>query len=233
MRQLFAAGGLQYMDALNLHLYPAGTAPEAYEPQLAQLRRMLRAAGRADLPIWVTECGMYADDDDPVSPAFHWNAVLGSERLCSEHMVRFAAVTLGHGVEKLFYHYGAAGTINRGDPESIFFEYAGAPRKMLPAQAVFCRLVPGSCGILKIADLHPEARTYLFGSSRGKVMLGWVPDAGDRLPLRLASPPLSAVDIMGAPIKEGTITLSETPIYITGPASMSVEEFLAAVRVGR
>ncbi len=202
------------------------------KPQLAQLRRMLRAAGRSDLPIWVTECGIYADDDEPVSPAFHWNAILGSERQCIAYLVRFAAITLGYGVEKLFYHYGAAGTINREDPESIFFEYAGAPRKMLPAQAVFCRLVPGSRRILKIADLHPKARTYLFGDSQGKVMLAWVPDAGDRLPLRLASRRLLAVDIMGAPIKERMIDLSEAPIYITGPASMSVEEFLAAVRVG-
>jgi len=232
MRQLFAAGGLQHMDALNLHLYPVGTSPEAYEPQLAQLRRMLRAAGRPELPIWVTECGMYADDDDPVSPAFHWNAVLGSERQCSEYLVRFAAITLGFGVEKLFYHYGAAGTINQENPESIFFEYAGTPRKMLPAQAVFCRLVPGSRRILKIADLHPQARTYLFGDSHVKVMLAWVPDAGDRLSLRLASPRLSAVDIMGAPIRERTISLGEAPIYITGLASMSVGEFVAAVRVG-
>jgi len=175
---------------------------------------------------------MYADDDDPVSPAFHWNAVLGSERRCSEYLVRFAAVILGHGVEKLFYHYGAAGTINREDTESIFFEYAGAPRKMLPAQAVFCRLVPGSRRILKIADLHPRARTYLFGDPRGKVLIAWIPEAGDDLRLHLADRRLSAADIMGSLIDERMIVLSEAPVYVTGPASMSVEEFLDKVKVG-
>jgi len=146
MRQLIAAGGLEHMDALNLDLCPAGTGTEAYEPQLAQLRRVLRRAGRPEIPIWVTECGTYADDDLPVSPAFHWNAILGSERQCSEYLVRFAAVTLGHGVEKIFCHAGTVGTLNEENTEGIFFEYGGAPRKMLPAQAVSCRLIPGGGG---------------------------------------------------------------------------------------
>lgn len=231
MRQLIAAGGLEHMDVLNLHLYPAGTAPEAYEPQLAQLRRMLRKAGRPDIPIWVTECGIYADDDLPVSPAFHWNAILGSERQCSEYLVRFAAVTLGYGVEKLFYHAGTIGTLNEENMEGIFFEYGGAPRKMLPAQALFCRLIPGGRRILKIAELHPQARTYLFGDAHGKVMVAWVPDEGDGLALRLVSRRLSALDIMGAPIAGKSTPLTEAPVYITGPAGMSVEEFLAGVQI--
>ena len=71
------------------------------------------------------------------------------------------------------------------------------------------------------------------------VCAGGSPDSSTNL---LANDRFEQLDSRGAPLFweaacdpgsiERTIALSESPVYVTGPASMSVEEFLEKVRVG-
>ena len=61
-------GGLKWCDVLNYHLYPTRQRPETMETAFhAQCQRM---QDRGQIrPIWVTEFGLYAEDDPAVVPA--------------------------------------------------------------------------------------------------------------------------------------------------------------------
>jgi polysaccharide biosynthesis protein PslG len=61
VRDAFAAGLLNHVDAVSLHLYPAPD-PEGAAQYFAELRAQMRAAGR-ELPILCTEMGSQTHDE--------------------------------------------------------------------------------------------------------------------------------------------------------------------------
>src|SRR5205085_9215524 len=114
-KELMNAGILPLIDILNLHIYPGMRAPEGYLAEMdALLRRMDAHGGRK--PIWMTEFSYYGIDDPPRKPFVPgggWSEErLLSERDCPEYTVRFLAVMLSRGVEKVFLHSGASGAVN-------------------------------------------------------------------------------------------------------------------------
>ncbi len=132
------AGGLQWCDVMDIHLYPITIPPESYEEELAKTWQKMRSRGEAK-PIWLTEFGCYADDDPYKTPGQIGDSAMsranwGSEQAAAEALVKTAAVFLSHGVRKIFYHAGTCGPINSSSGGGIFFEYGGAPRKMFAAQ---------------------------------------------------------------------------------------------------
>lgn len=58
--QMVEAGGLDYLDGFSLHPYPygaIGSSGDRFTPTLNATEAALGQAGRADLPIWITEIG--------------------------------------------------------------------------------------------------------------------------------------------------------------------------------
>ena len=224
--EFIEAGGLRWVDALNLHSYPGLTSPESYEEPLRQLRRRMRSAG-ADKPIWFTEGAYYADDDMPFEPySSTWLKPLDSETEAAECQVKFNTLLLAYGAEKIIYHSGTPGSLNNESLSGIFFEWAGAPRKMLSTQAAMANLlVPPvhSLGRLK----SPETiRAYAFESHGRTIIVAWTMEGTESSRISLAKKSWRAVDIQGNELKKTVITLTNRPVYLVAEGtSLSVFPF--------
>lgn len=218
-REFIEAGGLAFVDALNLHLYPELAAPEVYIPALEELARQMREDGRPR-PIWVTECGYYADDDPPVEPQpASYPAPVDSEREAAILQARFNLILLGLGARKIFYHCGTCGSINNESLYGPFFEYDAQPRKVLAMQAAMAQLLGPDTEPLGRLRAPEGAYAWAYFSGGRTVVAAWAPDGGavlGRLP-----PEARLVDILGNPLPFGRRELTEEPIYLILPGRVA------------
>ncbi|MCU0917929.1 MAG: carbohydrate binding domain-containing protein [Planctomycetes bacterium] len=214
-QEFIDAGGLRFVDALNLHIYPGLTAPEAYEEPLRRLREKMNAT-RLTRPIWFTEGAYYADDDRAREPfRSSWLKPLESEAEAAEWQVKFNTLLLTYGVERIIYHAGTAGRLNQEDLGGIFFEWAGAPRKMLVTQAALANLL--------VPPVRPRGRlqapegiaAYGFETPGRTILVAWAPDVGanNHSPLQIDEN-WKAVDLQGNLLNVQNVTLTERPIYL-------------------
>lgn len=217
VRQFVEAGGPQWCDVVNLHLYPHRGDPMTYDPLFGQLGELMAQRG-VRRPIWVTEFGLYADDDPAASPFRVGDATMSrtlrpSERRASADLVKFAALMRAAGVEKIFYHAGTCGAWNEDSAGNIFFEWGGAPRMMLPAQAALSQMLKPSVRFLR-----------RWGEPAGLVGLEFVDETSGRHvavlwaaagALSFTPPPgWQALDLMGNPIEQLPLLVDQTPVYL-------------------
>lgn len=213
------AGGLAKVDILDLHNYPVTADPESYEPDIAELARMMKQRGEIR-PMWLTEYGCYADDDPYRTPQKIGDAAMSksvwpSEREAAQALVQSAAVFCTHGLRKIFLHAGSCGPINGSSAGGVFFEYGGTPRKMLPAVWAFSRLVDADFEPVDTGPQPADMRVYLFKVKRGVLAIAWT---REEKPVRVtASGDITVLDIMGNTLKERAVELTATPVYfLTG-----------------
>ncbi|MBM4081612.1 MAG: hypothetical protein FJ278_18050, partial [Planctomycetes bacterium] len=141
---------LNYADVLSEHWYPGLAPTESFARNIGLSRKAMGDAGCLR-PIWITEYGIYADDDpDPTTAVSKFTVHRGkdSERLVATYAVKHHVIALANGVEKVFYHIGNwPFMLNRehGCCFHPFFEWGGAPRKAYVAlNALATRLPPGT-----------------------------------------------------------------------------------------
>ena len=214
-REFIEAGGLNWVDILNLHIYPGLAAPESYEDGLIQLRERMRSAG-GDKPIWFTEGAYYADDDMPIEPHdSSWIKPADSEGEAAEWQVKFNAILLAYGVEKIIYHSGTPGSLNNESLSGIFFEWAGAPRKMLVTQSAMANLLPASIKSLGRLDAPENVMAYGFEAGDQTVIIAWAEEYAEA-EISLDGKPWQAVDIQGNELESLSLTLTERPMYFVG-----------------
>jgi hypothetical protein len=217
-REFVEAGGLQFADVLDLHLYSSGSPEGLCEP-LQRLWERMRQRDEAK-PIWLTELGCYADDDPPIEPLRNFfgdaamrSAFHPSERKASEWLVKFATLFFANGGEKIFLHAGTCGEINGVDTGGVFFEYGGTPRKLLAAVAAMANLIPPEAKFERSEKLSDGVIVHWFRVGKKRVGVAWSTD-GKVHQIALPSG-VSALDIMGNPIEGRKVAISETPIYLT------------------
>jgi hypothetical protein len=215
-RDFVEAGGLQFADVLDLHLYPAGD-PEPYGESLGRLWARMNELGEAR-PVWVTELGCYGDDDPPVTPfaasfgdSAMRNALKDTERDAAEWLIKFATVVFANGGEKLFLHAGTCGEINGDSTGGVFFKFGAVPRKILPAVSVMANLLPPAAHFVGPEPLGEKLLAYRFSTPRGDVCVAWSED-GDDHPFEVPAG-MKALDIMGNPLAE-VERIGSTPIYL-------------------
>ncbi len=223
-KEFIDAGGLRWVDVLNLHTYPGLTTPEVYEEPLRRLRERMRSAG-ADKPIWFTEGAYYADDDKPFEP-YHstWLKPVDSEIEAAEWQVKFNTLLLAYGAEKIIYHSGTPGSLNNESLSGIFFEWAGSPRKMLVTQSAMSNLLlppVKSLGPLKGPEM---IRAYGFESDGRTVIVAWMEEGAERRDISLTGKRWRAVDLQGNELKVDNVTLSERPVYFVAKGT-ALKEF--------
>ncbi len=235
---LIAAGGLQWLDALNLHIYPGLAEPERYLAGLAHLNTMMEKAGGVK-PIWFTEGAYYADDDLPYTPYHSWMKLLESEQECAAYQVRFDTILLSNGVRKIIYHSGTPGSLNNEDLAGIFFEWDGAPRKMAVSQATLTSLLGPDTKALgslvepsvPAAPSRPEPaegqsrtpyRAYGF-TSRGKTVVVLWNDGFDAYTLTPAGK-ARVLDIVGATVTAKSVPVTNTPCYLVMGGTVAPEQ---------
>jgi hypothetical protein len=201
-----------------MHLYDPPRPAESYDALFRDLDALMEAhGGRREM--WITEWGVYADDDPPSFPHSFGDETMNrcrwpDERTAAEHIVKFTAVSFSHGVRKLFLHAGEAGTINGPDAGGILFEYGGTPRTMYAAVAALARIlgVPESSA----GTVHRDGRhACAFRIREGRqVTVAW---SNRPRALRLpAGASIQVLDMMGNPIPSPEIELTETPVYFIG-----------------
>ena len=210
------AGGLQWCDAMDIHLYPVTIDPELYEEELAATWRKMQARHEAK-PIWLTEFGCYADDDPHRTPGQIGDSAMSranwpSERAASEAIVKTAAVFLSHGIQRIFYHAGTCGPINGSSGGGIFFEYGGTPTKMYAAQANLANQLgsdPSAAAAVSRAD---GLRAYAFRTEQGAVAIVWA--ANDRPVNVRPTAATTVVDMMGNRVEAAELKIDAMPVYL-------------------
>jgi hypothetical protein len=223
------AGILRQVDLFNLHIYPHLRAPEAYASEMAELLKRMDARGGRK-PIWITEFSYYGVDDLPRRPfvprpdAWAEERLLDSERQCADYTLRFFAVMLSHGVQKIFIHSGASGTVNDPSFECALFDYGGAPRKLVPALAVLTQVLgaaPECVGTKAIGKGR-----YVAGFETGKqaLLVLWQSEDERTPDLRLPSgSDLSWMDAMGRKSARPPARLSSSLTYLLGRSGKAAE----------
>jgi hypothetical protein len=215
-RDFVKAGGLQFVDILDVHDYPIPLRPEELCEPLAEMWKTMKERNEAK-PIWMTELGCYADDDPAQTAGSFGDAAMqrslhSSETEAAEWFVKFAAIFFANGGEKIFLHAGVSGEINGTDLAGIFFEYGGAPRKICPAVAAMASFIPVSAKFEKTEKMAEKVTVYWFSTPKGEVGVGWAED-GKRHKVKLASG-IQAFDIMGNISAGSTIEFTGTPLYL-------------------
>ena len=217
VHEFIQGGGLQWCDAMDVHLYPATVPPDVFEDDLKRCHDLMRKHGGIK-PIWLTEFGCYADDDPHMTPSptigdsAMSRANWPNERAASEALVKTAAVFLSNGIEKIFYHAGTCGVINEKCGGSVFFEYGGTPRKMYAAQNVLARMLGPKPQPVPITTGAPLLKAYAFEAGDRFVAIVWSAN-GQNLSLPLTSG-VSARNIMGNSETAEPLPVSGTPIYL-------------------
>ncbi|MCX7597590.1 MAG: endo-1,4-beta-xylanase, partial [Armatimonadetes bacterium] len=221
-REFIEAGGLAYVDALNLHVYPELAAPEIYIAALEELVLRMREGGQVR-PLWVTECGYYADDDPPVEPVpASYPAPVDDEREAAVLQARLNLILLGVGARKIFYHYGTCGSINNETLYGMFFEYDTQPRKTLPVQAAMAQLLGPDTEPLGRVRTPEGAYAWAFYSAGQTVMAAWAPDGG--VVLNHLPPQARLVDILGNELPAEPRQLDEEPLYVILPGRLALSQ---------
>jgi len=223
--QLIEAGGLKWMDAINIHIYPGLTQPERYIAGFESLNEMMEKAGRPR-PIWFTEGAYYADDDPPYEP-YHssWMKLVDSEMECAAYQVRFDAILLSYGARKIIYHSGTPGSLNDEELSGIFFEWEGAPRKMAVSQSVLTSLLGPDTRAL--GSMSEQIRAYAF-YSRGRTVVVLWNDGFDRFTVT-ATGKARLLDIVGGEVEGRKTPITDTPCYVVLEGAVTAEQLRRTV----
>lgn len=221
-RELIAAGGLEWMDGLNIHFYPVLQPPERYLGPLADLNTWMEEAG-VRRPLYFTEGGYYADDDPATQPYRAGDPLLSpleSELECSAYLARLAMVLLSQNVKMMIWHSGSCGALNQDSLHGIFFEWDGAPRKMVVAQSTLTALFGSDTECL--GSVWEEVRSFAF-TSRGRTVVGlWDErEAGRAL---AAGAGVQVLGLDGAPALEEQVKVGATPWFIVFEEPLSLEQ---------
>ena len=220
-QEFIEAGGLAWVDALNLHSYPGLQAPDAFEEPLRQLRQRMRLAG-ADKPIWFTEGAYYADDDMPYEPYDStWLTPVASEAEAAEWQIKLNTLLLAYGAERIIYHSGTPGSINNESLSGIFFECAAAPRKMLVTQAAMANLLVPPVRSLGPIDSCEGLKAYGFESGGRTVVVAWAVEEGEPANLAVRTADWKAMDLQGNELDAVDITLTQRPMYFVSTKATS------------
>ncbi len=208
-------GGLQWCDAMNLHLYPHRGAPDAYEEAFRNCWERVKSKG-PERPIWVTEIGCYGDDDPPFTPFTVGDSSMNSALRPSElrtagDLVKFATILCAAGVRKIFYHAGTCDALNQNSAGNLFFEYGGTPRKQYAAQAALSRLLGPDVEFVRKWTEREGMQAFEFRSRDRMVIVLWAGKVG--LPALNVPPGYRALDLMGNPLEAGEIVPGEVPTY--------------------
>ncbi|CAL1520340.1 glycosyl hydrolase [Chitinophaga sp. MM2321] len=221
MKTFFDAGGMKSIDILNIHNYGMLRTPESFIHEMDTLLAQMERQGPRK-PIWITEYSYYAADNLPwspwVAPPHHSSAnlLLSNEKQCADWSIRYNAIMLARGVEKIFYHQGGEGFVNDASPhlEFALLGEGGEPRKLYPAQAVMAKMI-GPDFKYAAAIEKDSVQGYSFQCGNKAVLIAWVTEKETRQ-LSLDIPEgVKAYNIMGAPIRTGNkIALDISPVYL-------------------
>lgn len=238
--EFIRGGGLDHVDILNLHPYANRRTPESFISDLLRIRGVMDQHA-THKEIWATETAYYGLDEFPMMPwhppsnHFAANRLLASERQAADYLVRFSAIMLAHGVDKIFWHEPLTGDANQGlnDVENVFIAPGGVPRKTYAALSALANVL-GSAPIFSgqwqstvssTGTIAPDILGYFFVANGRTTFVIWCTNdkaASEHWVLKL---PVGCKgrNVVGAPIEGEQIPLSESPVYVISTTLTSEE----------
>ncbi|TFD70249.1 glycosyl hydrolase [Cryobacterium gelidum] len=215
---LYAAGGLDSLDAVSFHPYDYSfeSGPEFIEASLQQaVSRIKEYNGDVSKPIWITELG--------------WSTASFSEQDQADNLVRTQTIAFANGVEKFFWYDLVNDTADASDHEGNFGLLrqvtdevpAFAPKPSAVAEAVMIRLLNGKPFSSRDALDSTSVYSYVFGANLNATRVAWA--TTPTTAMYAANGNITMTDQFGAmstlvPV-DGLITVELTghPVYLEGP----------------
>lgn len=218
-------GAAREFDAWNAHLYLFSLPAEALDEPAHRLRAIM-----GDVPLWVTELGIWGDDA-PSPLAGRRAGALPSEIEAADTLVRAASILLQNGARRIFFAARSLPSHAAGGGRDWLVTPTGQPRKTLPALSALSRLVgpdPSPAGVARIAN----ATVRILATQGGA--LGIVsPDYGASAAFGHPPAGVQIVDLYGNPLE--SLPEGDTAFYLRS-AELSAEELqqaLEAASAGR
>ncbi|MEA3402954.1 MAG: carbohydrate binding domain-containing protein [Armatimonadota bacterium] len=218
--QFLQGGGTEWMDAVNVHIYPGNAQPAALEAGLEMLNEAMERSGDRR-PIWCTEW-LYGADDDPAPTIPEWPPTgrVRTELRAAAFAIQFYVVGMANGVEMFFQHTSHWATrINR--PHLLFdsfFEYRAAPRKAFAAHNAMVSLLGSHPEFSRKLRLGEGGYGAAFEANSGdSVAVLWrlVGSETARLDITALPDGCRVLDMMGVPIDGESHELGWVPVYVT------------------
>lgn len=197
-------GGLQFMDAVSIHPYSMSDGPEQMylAQQIENVLRVLKAYGRPQLPIWITEMGWMSSMDD----------TQGIQRAAT-YLVQSYVIAIAEGVQHLFWFneqdwiennklqgWGLLSPDMR--PKQTFFAYQHLSRFLEGAR--FVGYLPMANGV-----------GYLFRKGETERLVAWA-HRGLHALLPLVRPHPVLTNMFGATlvVQNSQPEIGETPVFV-------------------
>lgn len=209
--RMIELGGLQWCDAVSIHEYPRGE-PEGSDAAARRLVEAMRGAGQVK-PMWLTEFAYYADDDvSPTKSLSAWPLLQVSELVQAAWTVRYCALMLGSGVEKIFFHIWSS-RVGWDNGAGLFFEADGEPHKVAVALAAMVRLLGPQPAFFKSVKMPGEGqRCLMFRRGNTVVSMAW--DQFGETECKGVAPEGRWYDMAGQPLRGRPGKLGPYPIYL-------------------
>ena len=133
--QFIDQGGLQWCDVTNYHLYPSRQRAEAVESAFKMRWQQMQKRGEAK-PIWVTEFGLYAEDDPVSIPASAGDSTMNDamrpdEQTASVDLVQLVTVMFANGVRRSSSMPGSARDSMTAARATCFSSMAARPARCI------------------------------------------------------------------------------------------------------
>ncbi|MER5829437.1 hypothetical protein ABT116_01140 [Streptomyces sp. NPDC002130] len=206
---------VRYADAWAFHGYPDPTEPgEPRFPGAADEQHELARRHKADIPLWMTECGAFqkARPRTDLTPE--------QEIEQARYVVRSMVEGLAAGNDRQFWFAGPP-----LHDDGVYFGLLDREFRPLPAYSAFAALTSllGAAHFTGPAPLLPDGvQGFVFDNGRGeRVTVAWAerPVRWERCPAG------TAYDIMGRRLPTGRpVTASRDPLYITSPAHTAASQ---------
>ncbi|GAA3406024.1 hypothetical protein ACFFNY_25810 [Paenibacillus hodogayensis] len=214
---VFALGGLNYMDTLSVHPYRYPNSPEGLTNEIAQLNDLVRAYNNGQtIPIWFSELGWPT----------HLSPQGVDENTQAAYLIRSYVVSIASGVEKLFwYDMMDDGTDKQNNEHNFGIVHnpgdalgAYTPKPAYVAYATMARQLTGAT--LTGQSTADGIYRYTFEKDGQHVQAMWSPAKQD-VTLRTTGS-VTVTDMMGriaeyAPAEgEVVLTLNGEPLFVRG-----------------
>lgn len=227
---------LSAIDILSEHRYPGlAPAPDFLRSIRGPVEQMQEVG--TVRPMWVTEYGIYADDDpDPttINSRFLIHAGRDSEMLAASYTAKHQVLCLASGAEKVFFHIGNWPiTLNRehGCGFHPFFEWGGIPRKMLVTENVLSWALPPGTEFVRAISDEPPLFAFEFARGKGTAAVVWCTHA-EPVPAAvrdaLNGDGISTYNIVGQK-QRNLEELNEYPVYILAEDSAGANKVREAL----
>lgn len=219
---LYAAGGLEYLDAISFHPYDYSpeSGPEFLEASLIQATNRIKEYNNGvSKPIWITELG--------------WSTTGYSEADQADNVVRSETIALANGVEKFFWYDLVNDKADEADHEGNFGLVrqttdtvpAFAPKPSALAQTVLIRKVAGKEYTQRDSAEDSTTYSYAFGSGQDATRVAWATRPAtvvfDTTGPVTVTDQFGKITVMEPVSGQITVDLTGHPVYLDGDLAIA------------